>query len=133
MNITVTDSAKSEISSLISDLVELEDDMQLEDIAIIIYLQKASCGPSSTGGWKTPTVTVEFYKNFEKDLVLKKIENEKILNHPIFIEDDALKIFKEKENITIDAKGAIVKELFIVNAPVIDLGECHTTFSRNST
>ena len=132
MKITVTDAAKDEISSLISDLLELEDDMELEDIGIIIYLQKASCGPSSTGGWKTPTPTVEFYKNFEKDLVLKKIQNEKILNHPVFIEDEALKIFKEKQDIIIDAKGAIVKELFIVDAPVIDLGECHTTFSRNS-
>ncbi|MHA1785089.1 MAG: hypothetical protein ACTSVY_15085 [Candidatus Helarchaeota archaeon] len=128
MKFEITTSAKEKISELVSDLLDLEDDMKQEDIAIIIYLQKASCGPMTSGGWKTVTVTVELYKNFEQDLQLELISRQEVLNLPIYIEKEALNLLNEMEPIVIDVKGAIVKELFIVNAPIIDLGACNVTF-----
>lgn len=50
MRIVFTDSAKDEISALILELIKLEDGFKLKDIAIIIYLQKASYGPLIYGG-----------------------------------------------------------------------------------
>lgn len=67
-------------------------------------------------------------KQFNLQLVSEKI----IVNHKIYFEKDALNLLKNKNLIEIDVRGSVFRELHIIIAPKIGLGEYSTTFPRNS-
>ncbi|MBD3227388.1 MAG: hypothetical protein GF329_04295 [Candidatus Lokiarchaeota archaeon] len=115
---------KEYIKSEIKDLLELEENKKFEDVGFIIFMRKASCGKMTEGGWKEAACTIELFENYQKNYDLKLLENIKILNLPIYMENEAIKLFNKREIVEFEVKGAVVKELKIKDAPMVDLGDC---------
>ena len=112
------------IQSEVNDLLELEEDCNINDVGIIIFLRKAGCSVMTKGGWKEVACTVEFYKNYNKKYKLMPLKGQLIHGLPIYIEQEALKLLNNREIIELEIYGSLIKELKIKDAPVVDLGPC---------
>jgi hypothetical protein len=123
MKFKFDEAVEEEIDSLVTDLLDFEE-IQEKDIGFIIFLRKASCGKMTEGGWKEVACTVEVFENYRKNYDIKIFEGENIVDLPIYIENEALDLLKEKKIIELEVKGSIIKEIKVKDAPMVDLGDC---------
>ncbi|MHA1145590.1 MAG: hypothetical protein ACTSRW_12695 [Candidatus Helarchaeota archaeon] len=128
MKFQFSDEAKKEIERAIQESLELEEEQNKNDLGLFIYLRKGSCGPMTKGGWKEVACTVDFFHNYSKDINFNVIPDQTIKNLPICIDVEAIKPLEDREVIQIDVTKGLVKELFIVDAPMIDLGACEVNY-----
>lgn len=129
MNFKLMSDVEEYIKSEIKDLLELEENKKQEDIGFIIYMRKASCGAMTEGGWKEVACTIDLFENYHKKYNMKLLEQEKIENLAIYIQNEALDLLRDRDTIEIEVKGVIIKEIKIKDAPMIDLGECKVRIS----
>lgn len=124
MHFRFSNRARKEIDSAVRDSLELEPDKELNDLALIIYLRNASCGPMTDGGWKEIACTVDFFRTYQKEITFLTVSDQSILNLSILIDIEAMQYLENRDIIEIGITKGRVKELEIVDAPLIDGGAC---------
>ena len=131
--IILTDKAKEAIQEELDFYLSMEDEqLQIHDMGLILFVRKQSCSPMTEGGHKEIGVGVELIKTYQKNPKFELIENLSDLeNLVVFIEKDALEMLRGRTTIEIDSRGAIEKELVVVDGPIIDLGSCEVRFKRS--
>ncbi|MHA1230230.1 MAG: hypothetical protein ACTSRP_10035 [Candidatus Helarchaeota archaeon] len=124
MKFKINKEVENYIKEQVKDLIELEENKSLNDIGIIFYLRKASCGPMMKGGWKELVCIIDFYENYAKKYELKQINGVKIAGINVYMETNAIELLKDRDVIELFVEGAIIRDLKIKDAPLVDIGTC---------
>lgn len=124
MRFNFTKVAIEEIELSIRSSLDLEPEKGIDDLALIIYLRNASCGPMTEGGWKEVACTVDFFRNYQKEITFMTVSDQLILNLSILIDVEAMRYLEARDVIEVSVTKGRAKELEIVDAPLIDGGAC---------
>jgi hypothetical protein len=130
--IILTEKAKETIQEDLEFYLDMEEEnLQISDMGLILYVRNQKCSGMTEGGHLYVAVAVEPLKDYQRNAKYRQLETLMDLqNLPVFVEDEAEKMLANRPSIEIDSRGALEKELIILDGPIKDLGSCQVRIKR---